>query len=101
MCPRDGPAGLWASAAPRRKLRASPDDEAALTAEIIALTTRYGRYGYSRITALLRHAGWVVNLKRVERIWRREGLKVPQKRPRRGRLWQNALLAHSAISNLT
>ena len=47
----------------QRKLRASPDDEAALTAEIIALATRYGRYGYRRITALLRHAGWVVNLK--------------------------------------
>jgi transposase InsO family protein len=73
----------------QRKLRASPDDEAALTAEIIALATRYGRYGYRRITALLRHAGWVVNLKRVERIWRREGLKVPQKQPRRGRLWLN------------
>jgi len=32
-------------------------------------------------------AGWVVNDKRVERIWRREGLKVPQKQPKRGRLW--------------
>ena len=54
-----------------------PDDEAALTADIIALATQYGRYGYRRIAAMLRHAGWVVNVKRVERIWRREGLKVP------------------------
>jgi len=51
--------------------------------------TRYGRYGYRRITALLREAGWVVNFKRVERIWRREGLKVPHKQPKRGRLWLN------------
>ncbi len=48
-----------------------------------------GRYGYRRITALLRNAGWVVNVKRVERIWRREGLKVPAKQPKRKRLWLN------------
>lgn len=65
----------------------TPDDEAALTADIIALAKQYGRYGYRRITALLRTAGWVVNKKRVERIWRREGLKVPAKQPKRGRLW--------------
>ncbi|KKN70010.1 hypothetical protein LCGC14_0435550, partial [marine sediment metagenome] len=64
-------------------------DEAALTADIIALATQYGRYGYRRITALLREAGWRVNVKRVERIWRREGLKVPQKQPKKGRLWLN------------
>lgn len=63
------------------------DDEAALTADIIELAKRYGRYGYRRITALLRDAGWSVNRKRVERIWRREGLKVPQRQPKRGRLW--------------
>ena len=62
---------------------------AALTADIIALATQYGRYGYRRITAMLRRSGWVVNRKRVERIWRREGLKVPQKQPKRGRLWCN------------
>ena len=65
----------------------TPDDEAVLTADIVALASRYGRYGYRRITALLRHAGWGVNRKRVERIWRREGLKVPQKQPKRARLW--------------
>ena len=60
-----------------------PDDEAALTADIVELATRHGHYGYRRITALLREAGWVVNFKRVERIWRREGLKVPHKQPKR------------------
>lgn len=73
----------------QRKVPTRPDDEAALTAAIIELTRQYGRYGYRRITALLRHAGWVVNRKRVERIWRREGLKVPSKQPKRGRLWFN------------
>ena len=38
---------------------------------------------------MLRSAGWAVNVKRVERIWRREGLKVPQKQPKKGRLWLN------------
>ena len=66
-----------------------PDDEAALRAEIIALAKIYGRYGYRRVTALLRVAGWAVNHKRVERIWRQEGLKVPRRQPRRGRLWLN------------
>ena len=73
----------------QRKPPSRPDDEAALTADIIALATRYGRYGYRRITALLRAAGWAVNRKRVERIWRREGLKVPARQPKRGRLWLN------------
>ena len=65
------------------------DDEAQLTADIIELATTYGRYGYRRITALLHQAGWAVNKKRVERIWRREGLKVPRKQPKKGRLWLN------------
>jgi len=47
-------------------------DEDALTADIVALASQYGRYGYRRIAAMLRGAGWVVNLKRVERIWRRD-----------------------------
>jgi len=65
-------------------------DEKKLTEEIIALATKYGRYGYRRITALLSNEmGWRVNHKRVERIWRRERLKVPKKQPRRGRLWLN------------
>ncbi|MCB7128670.1 MAG: IS3 family transposase, partial [Candidatus Brocadiales bacterium] len=63
------------------------DDEEALRAEIVRLAREYGRYGYRRITALLRRDGWQVNHKRVERIWRQEGLKVPQKQPKRARLW--------------
>ena len=63
--------------------------EQVLTDDIIELASRFGRYGYRRITALLRHRGWSVNHKRVERIWRREGLKVPSKQPRRARLWLN------------
>ena len=54
---------------------------------IINLATRYGRYGYRRITALLKELGWQVNHKRVERIWRREGLRVTKKQPTRGQLW--------------
>ena len=73
----------------QRKIPTTPDDEAALTADTIALATQYGRYGYRRVAAMLARAGWAVNLKRVERIWRREGLKVPQKQPQRGRLWLN------------
>src|SRR5512139_2205784 len=64
-------------------------EEERLVARIIALATRYGRYGYRRITVLLRTEGWRVNHKRVERIWRQEGLQVPQKHPKRGRLWLN------------
>jgi transposase InsO family protein len=67
----------------------TPVDEERLTADIVELATTYGRYGYERITHLLRHAGWAVNRKRVYRIWRCEGLKVPQKQPKRGRLWLN------------
>ena len=73
----------------RKNAKKPDDDETALTADIVALATRYGRYGYRRITALLREAGWIVNFKRVERVWRREGLKVPHKQPKRGRLWLN------------
>ena len=72
----------------RKKPQSRPDEEA-LTTDIIRLASRYGRYGYRRITAMLRSEGWTVNAKRVERIWRREGLKVPQKQPKRGRLWLN------------
>ena len=74
---------------PSVKIPQTADDEAALTADIIALARQFGRYGYRRITALLRDAGWLVNKKRVERIWRREGLKVPQRQPKRARLWLN------------
>lgn len=77
-------------------------DEDILTRTIIDLASRFGRYGYPltgrrwqanaerwRIHWLLEQDGWSVSLKRVKRIWRREGLKVPQKQPKRGRLWLN------------
>ena len=70
----------------RHQPRALPD-EARLVSRIIKLATEYGRYGYRRITALLRREGWRVNAKRVQRIWRQEGLKVPKRQPKRGRLW--------------
>ena len=66
--------------------RPSPD-EPALIARSVALATRFGRYGYRRIPARLRQAGWRVNHKRVERRWRQEGLRVPRKAPHRRRLW--------------
>ena len=56
---------------------------------MIELTRQFGRYGYRRVAALLRDAGWQVNDKRVERLWRREGLKVPMKQSKKGRLWLN------------
>lgn len=66
-----------------------PDDEEILRTRIVALASQYGRYGYRRITAMLSLEGWRVNHKRVERIWRQEGLKVPPRQPKRGRLWLN------------
>jgi len=64
-------------------------EEEVLRANIVRLATNYGRYGYRRITALLWAEGWRLNRKRVERIWREEGLRVPRKQPRRGRLYLN------------
>ena len=72
----------------QRRNPTGPDDEERLTADLVELARQYGRYGYRKIAELLRTtAGWVVNDKRVERIWRREGLKVPAKQPKRSRLW--------------
>ena len=73
----------------QRKVRRTADDEAALTQAVVELATQYGRYGYWRITALLHAEGWGCNHKRVERIWRLEGLKVPARQPKRSRLWLN------------
>jgi transposase InsO family protein len=73
----------------QRREGRTPEDEAALVADMIELARQYGRYGYRRITALLRSAGWEVNKKRVKRLWRREGLKVPARQPPRNRLWLN------------
>lgn len=70
-------------------MRTVPADEDALTRAVIALASEYGRYGYRRVTALLRAAGWRVGKDRVQRIWRREGLKIPRKHKPRSRLWLN------------
>jgi putative transposase len=58
-----------------------------LTQRMITLAREYGRYGYRQITGMLNLEGWHVNHKRIERLWRKEGLKVPAKQPKRGRLW--------------
>ncbi|MES0447947.1 MAG: IS3 family transposase [Desulfobacterales bacterium] len=78
----------------RKTQRRTPgitDEEEQLRARIVELATQYGRYGYRRITALLKQntEERPVNHKRVERIWRMEGLKVPKKQPKRRRLWLN------------
>ena len=65
------------------------EEEDALTRAIVELASLYGRYGYRRITALLKRDGWQVGKDRVERIWRREGLKISQKQKPRGRQWFN------------
>jgi transposase InsO family protein len=67
----------------------SREDEDRLVADMIELARQYGGYGYRRVTALLRDAGWQVSVGRVERLWKREGLKVPAKQPKKGRLWLN------------
>jgi transposase InsO family protein len=67
----------------------TPSDEEPLTLRMVEMANQYGRYGYRRITAMLQAEGWTINHKRVERLWRREGLKVPARQPKRGRLWLN------------
>ncbi|KIE04536.1 hypothetical protein NF27_CJ00010, partial [Candidatus Jidaibacter acanthamoeba] len=73
----------------QRYIPKKANDEDALRKDVIDIATKYGRYGYRRITALLKAEGWQVNHKRVERIWREEGLKVPKKQKKRGRLYFN------------
>lgn len=87
MSERRACAALGQHRSTQRKAPRGRTDEARLTADIIALARAYGRYGYRRITALLNEAGWGVSVSRVARIWRREGLKVPGKHPKRRRLW--------------
>ena len=80
----------WMLGQPRSTQRHHPEPsegETRLVRRIVELARRYGRCGYRRITALLRLEGWRVNAKRVQRIWRQEGLTVPKRQPKRGRLW--------------
>ena len=88
--PNAGPARRSVSTG-RSNARSRAADQAKkeLTKAIIALAERFGRYGNRRITGLIRRDGWHVNEKRIDWIWRREGLKVPPKQPERGRLWLN------------
>jgi putative transposase len=79
--------GQWRGT--QRYLPMDRTDQEALTEAMIALAIEYGRYGYRRIAVKLREAGWQVSTDRVQRIWRQEGLKVPQKQKPRGRLWLN------------
>jgi putative transposase len=65
--------------------------EQRLVGYMIELAIKYGRYDYLRITALPQGEGWKVNHKRVERPWRRWGVKVFQKQPKRKRLWLYSL----------
>jgi len=58
-----------------------------LRTRVIAVACEYGRYGYRKVTELINLEGWVVGKDRVYTIWREEGLKVPQKQPKRARLW--------------
>jgi transposase InsO family protein len=84
---RRAPAALGQHRSTQRVVPRGGEDEERLTADIIELAREYGRYGYRKIAAPLRNAGWVVNAKRVERIWWGEGLKVPRRQPKRARLW--------------
>lgn len=62
------------------------DDEGRLIAAILGLVGRHPRYGYRRIWALLRAGGWRVNRKRVHRLWRKQGLKVPSRQRKKRRV---------------
>lgn len=77
---------------PRSTQRGSPavpNDKPRLVARMVELACEYGRYGYRWVAALLRAEGFAVNHKRVEWLWRREGLKVPARQPKLSRLWLN------------
>lgn len=64
----------------------NPEQEK-LKTRVVELASEYGRYGYKQVTNLLNNEGWDVGKDRVYSIWRAEGLKVPQKQPKRARLW--------------
>ncbi len=73
----------------QRREKHVPSDEPPLVKRMIELACQYGRYGYPRVTVFLREEGFRANHKRIERLWRREGLKVPRRQPKRRRLWLN------------
>lgn len=74
----------------RNTIRSSGDKrekDAEVREKIVGLAEKYGRVGYRMVTDILRNGGDVVNHKKVERIWREEGLKLPKKQPKKKRLW--------------
>ena len=73
-----------------QRYRGSPRaDEAELVDRMTELALQYGRYGYRKIARFLQQEGFAASPKRIERLWRREGLKVPKRQPKRRRLWLN------------
>ena len=79
----------------QRKVPRGREDEERLTEDLVALARKHGRLGYRKIAALLQStAGWVVNDKRVERIWKQEGLKVPPRQSKRSRIWPERRVLH-------
>ena len=61
-----------------QRYKIAPKDDEALRLAMIRFAKQYGRYGYRKITELLRIEGWLVNHKKIERLWREEGLQLPQ-----------------------
>ncbi len=78
--------------------RANRDDDE-LRLALIRLAKQYGRYGYRKIAELLRIEGWKVNHKKVERIWREEGLQLPQRHKKRRRLYHKDSFDHPAAAD--
>jgi putative transposase len=78
---------------PRATQRLKPAGRSAgeeLVKRVLELVRRHPRYGYRRVWALLRAEGWTVNRKRVYRLWRQQGLKVPRRRRKKRRLGSSA-----------
>ena len=72
------------------RYQAKPLNDDALRLAMIRLAKQYGRYGYRKVTALLRMEGWQVNHKKVERLWGEEGLQLPHRHKKRRRLYHKA-----------
>jgi len=79
--------GLAERSAWHESYEVSPGDNDSLRLALVRLAKQYGRYGYRKIAELLRIEGWQVNHKKVERLWREEGLQIPQRHRKRKRLY--------------
>ena len=75
-------------------------DEDEIRAAIIRLVTNYGRVGYRMVTYMLRNEGILINHKRVERIWREEGLKLPKKAGKETKALANGWQLHPFASRV-